>query len=59
MVKARGHLLTEQAAMKFCYLVTRSLDQGHRSDTMGSAVEASPDAFAITFADRMPAAEDG
>jgi hypothetical protein len=28
--------------------------QRHRSDTMGNQMEASLNAFAITFADRMP-----
>jgi len=33
-------------------------DPGGVPDRMGSAVEARPERFAITFADRMPAAEN-
>ena len=44
--------------MKSLYLVTRSLDPTARSDTMGNALEARLNAFAITFADRMPAAKN-
>ena len=42
-VRARGHFPTEQAAMKTLYLVVRSLDP-----------KGTHNAFAITFADRMP-----
>jgi putative transposase len=58
-VKARGHFPTEQAAMKCLYLVTRSLDPKGTGQTKW-AVRWKPalNAFAITFADRMPAAED-
>jgi putative transposase len=58
-VKARGHFPTEQAAMKCLYLVTRSLDPRGTGQTRW-AVRWKPalNAFAITFADRMPAAED-
>jgi len=58
-VKARGHFPTEQAAMKCLYLVTRSLDPTGTGQTRW-AVRWKPalNAFAITFADRMPAAED-
>jgi putative transposase len=58
-VKARGHFPTEQAAMKCLYLVTRSLDPKGTGQTRW-AVRWKPalNAFAITFADRMPAAED-
>lgn len=57
-VKARGHFPTEQAAMKCLYLVTRSLDPKGTGQTRW-AVRWKPalNAFAITFADRMPAAE--
>jgi hypothetical protein len=53
-VKPRGHFPTEQAAMKCLYLVTRSLDPKGTCQTRW-AVRWKP---AITFADRMPAAED-
>ena len=58
-VKARGHFPTEQAAMKCLYLVTRSLDPKGTGQTRW-AVRWKPalNAFVITFADRMPAAED-
>jgi len=57
-VKARGHFPTEQAAMKCLYLVTRSLDptgQGRARWTI--RWKPALNAFAITFADRWPAAE--
>ncbi len=57
-VRARGHFPTEQAAMKCLYLVTRSLDptgQGRTRWTM--RWKPALNAFAITFADRWPAAE--
>ena len=57
-VKARGHFPTEQAALKCLYLVTRSLDptgQGGARWTM--RWKPALNAFAITFADRWPAAE--
>lgn len=57
-VKARGHFPTEQAAIKCLYLVTRSLDPTGRGRTRW-AMRWKPalNAFAITFADRFPAAE--
>jgi transposase-like protein len=57
-VKARGHFPNEQAALKCLYLVTRSLDPKGTGQTRW-AVRWKPalNAFAITFADRMPAAE--
>jgi putative transposase len=58
-IKARGHFPTEQAALKCLYLVTRSLDptgQGRARWTM--RWKPALNAFAITFADRFPAAED-
>ncbi|ABK05691.1 transposase, mutator type (plasmid) [Arthrobacter sp. FB24] len=57
-VKARGHLPTEQAALKCLYLVTRSLDPTGAGKTRW-AVRWKPalNAFAITFSDRFPAAE--
>ena len=57
-VKARGHFPTEQAALKCLYLVTRSLDPtggGRARWTM--RWKPALNAFAITFADRWPAAE--
>ena len=56
-VKARGHFPSEQAALKSLYLVTRSLDptgQGRARWTM--RWKPALNAFAITFADRFPAA---
>ena len=57
-VKARGHFPNEQAALKVLYLVTRSLDPKGTGQTRW-AVRWKPalNAFAITFADRMPPAE--
>ena len=57
-VKARGHFPNTQAAMKTLYLVTRALDPKGTGQTRW-AVRWKPalNAFAITFADRMPAAE--
>jgi transposase-like protein len=58
-VRARGHFPNEQAAMKTLYLVTRSLDPKGTGQTRW-AVRWKPalNAFAITFADRLPAAEN-
>jgi len=53
-VKARGHFPTEQAAMKCLYLVTRSLDPTGQGRARW---KPALNAFAITFADRWPAAE--
>jgi len=58
-IKARGHFPNELAAMKCLYLVTRSLDPtgtGRARWTM--RWKPALNAFAITFADRFPAAED-
>jgi transposase-like protein len=58
-IKARGHFPNEQAAIKCLYLVTRSLDPtgvGRARWTM--RWKPALNAFAITFADRFPAAED-
>jgi transposase-like protein len=58
-VKARGHFPTEQAAMKCLYLVTRSLDpKGTGQTRWAMRWKPALNAFAITFADRMPAAEE-
>ena len=58
-IRARGHFPNEQSAMKTLYLVTRSLDPKGTGQTRW-AVRWKPalNAFAITFADRMPAAQD-
>ena len=58
-VRARGHFPTEQSAMKTLYLVVRALDPKGIGQTRW-AVRWKPalNAFAITFADRMPAAEN-
>ena len=58
-VRARGHFPNEQAAMKVLYLVTRSLDPKGTGQTRW-AVRWKPalNAFAITFKDRLPAAEN-
>jgi transposase-like protein len=58
-IKARGHFPNEQSALKRLYLVTRSLDptgQGRARSMM--RWKPALNAFAITFADRFPAAED-
>jgi putative transposase len=58
-VRARGHFPTEQAALKCLYLVTRSLDPtgaGRARWTM--RWKPVLNAFAITFGDRWPAAEN-
>ena len=58
-VRARGHFPNEQSAMKTLYLVVRSLDPKGTGQTRW-AVRWKPalNAFAVTFADRMPAAEN-
>ena len=57
-VRARGHFPNDQSAVKCLYLVTRSLDPTGAGQTRW-AMRWKPalNAFAITFADRMPAAE--
>lgn len=58
-IKARGHFPNEQSAMKCLYLVTRSLDptgQGRARWMM--RWKPALNAFAITFGDRFPAAEN-
>ena len=58
-IRARGHFPNEQAAMKTLYLVTRSLDPKGTGQTRWTMRwKPALNAFAITFADRMPAAED-
>ena len=57
-VTVRGHLPTEQAAMKCLYLVTRSLDPKGTGQTRWTMRwKPALNAFAITFGDRMPKAE--
>lgn len=56
-VRARGHFPNEQAALKTLYLVVRSLDPKGTSQTRwGMRWKPALNAFATTFADRMPAA---
>ena len=57
-IKARGHFPTEQAALKCLYLVTRSLDPTGTGRTRWTMRwKPALNAFAVTFADRFPAAE--
>ncbi len=58
-VTVRGHFPTEQAALKCLYLVTRSLDpKGTGQQRWTIHWKAALNAFAITFGDRMPKAEN-
>jgi putative transposase len=58
-VSVRGHFPTEQAAMKCLYMVTRSLDpKGTGQTRWVMRWKPALNAFAITFADRMPKAEN-
>jgi putative transposase len=58
-VTVRGHFPTEQAAMKTLYLVTRGLDpKGTGQARWTMRWKPALNAFAVTFADRMPAAEN-
>jgi putative transposase len=58
-VRARGHFPNEASAMKTLYLVTRSLDpKGTGQRRWVTRWKPALNAFAITFADRMPTAED-
>ncbi len=58
-VKARGHFPTEQAALKCLYLVTRSLDPTGAGRTRWAARwKPALNAFAISFSDRFPTAEN-
>ena len=57
-VKARGHFPNTQAAMKTFCLVTRALDPKRTGQPWWAVRwKPAPNASAITFADRMPAAE--
>ena len=58
-VTAKGHFPTEQAALKTLYLVTRGLDpKGTGQGRWAVRWKPALNAFAVTFADRMPAAEN-
>lgn len=58
-VTVRGHFPTEQAALKCLYLVTRGLDpKGTGQARWATRWKPALNAFAVTFADRMPAAEN-
>jgi putative transposase len=58
-VSVRGHFPTEQAAMQCLYLVTRSLDpEGTGQTRWTMRWKPARNAFAVTFADRIPQAED-
>jgi putative transposase len=58
-VTVRGHFPTEQAALKCLYLVTRGLDPtGTGHARWMTKWKPALTAFAVTFADRMPAAEN-
>lgn len=57
-VTVRGHFPTEQAALKTLYLVTRGLDpKGTGQARWITRWKPALNAFAVTFSDRMPAAE--
>ena len=59
-ITVRGHFPTEQAALKCLYLVTRSLDpKGTGQQRWTMRWKPALNAFAITFGDRMPKAENG
>jgi len=58
-VTTKGHLPTEQAALKTLYLVTRSMDPKVTAQARwATRWKPALNAFAVTFADRMPAAEN-
>lgn len=58
-VTVRGHFPTEQAALKCLYLVTRGLDpKGTGQARWVTRWKPALNAFAVTFADRIPAAEN-
>ena len=58
-VTVKGHFPTEQAALKTLYLVTRSLDpKGTGQARWITRWKPALNAFAITFADRMPDAQN-
>ena len=54
-IKARGHFLSEAAALECLYLVTRSLDpKGTGQQRCAIRWKPALNAPAVTFADRMP-----
>jgi transposase-like protein len=58
-VTTKGHFPTEQAALKTLYLVTRSMDpKGTGQARWVTRWKPALNAFAVTFADRMPAPEN-
>ncbi|WP_216593690.1 IS256 family transposase [Arsenicicoccus sp. oral taxon 190] len=58
-ISVRGHFPTEQAALKCLYLVTRGMDpKGTGQARWTMRWKPALNAFAVTFADRMPAAEN-
>ena len=58
-VGARVLFATEQAALKTLYLVTRGMDpKGTGQARWTMRWKPALNAFAVTFADRMPAAEN-
>ena len=58
-VRARGHFPNEQLALKCLYLVTGSLDPKGTGQTKWTMRwKPALNAFAVTFADRIPAAEN-
>lgn len=58
-VRARGHFPNEQAAMKLLCLATQILDpKGTGQTRWVTRWKPALNAFAITFADRMPAAKE-
>ncbi len=58
-ITVRGHFPTEQAALKCLYLVTRSMDpKGTGQARWTMRWKPALNAFAITFGDRMPKAEN-
>jgi transposase-like protein len=57
-ITVRGHFPTKQAALKTLYLATRGLDpKGTGQARWVTRWKPALHAFAVTFADRMPAAE--
>jgi len=57
-ITVRGHFPTEQAALKTLYLVTRGMDpKGTGQARWITRWKPALNAFAVTFSDRMPAAE--
>ena len=58
-VRAREHFPNEQSAIKTLYVETTSLDpEGADQTRWAMRWKPALNAFALTFADRMPAAQD-